>query len=61
MIGRHKTYRVELTQAESKQLQQIVAARKSCQSEAKRAKIILTHWRASSFFNSGGVLGCVCG
>jgi hypothetical protein len=41
MIGRHKTYTVELAEAESRQLQQIVAARKSCQSEAKRAKVIL--------------------
>lgn len=41
MSGRQKTYRVELTQTESEQLQQVVAARKSGQSEAKRAKVVL--------------------
>lgn len=41
MSGRHKTYRVELTETESKQLQQLVAARKSPQSVAKRAKVLL--------------------
>ena len=41
MSGRHKTYKVELTETESKQLRQVVAARKSSQSEAKRAKVIL--------------------
>ena len=47
MGGRQKTYRVELTETESKQLQQLVAARKSFQSEAKRAQIVLTHCTAS--------------
>ncbi len=41
MSGRPKTYSVELTQAEVLQLQQVVAARKSPQSLAKRAKAIL--------------------
>lgn len=42
MSGRQKTYSVELTQTEFRQLQQLVNARKSPQSQAKRAKIILT-------------------
>lgn len=56
MSGRQKTYRVELTETESRQLQELVAARKSSrvgraedsvrphssQSEARRAKIVLT-------------------
>lgn len=42
MRGRQKTYKVELTDIESKQLQQLVAARKSPQSKAKRALLILT-------------------
>ena len=41
MSGRHKTYKVELTETESRQLQQLVAARKSSQSIALRAKVIL--------------------
>lgn len=41
MSGRHKTYSVELTQTEARQLQQLVDARKSPQSIAKRAKVIL--------------------
>lgn len=41
MSGRQKTYRVELTETESKQLQQLVASRKSPQSEAQRAKVVL--------------------
>lgn len=42
MIGRQKTYGVQLTQDEKKLLQQQVIARKTGQSKAKRAKIILT-------------------
>lgn len=42
MIGRHKAYKIELTEAESQQLQQVVASRKSAQSEAKRAKVVLS-------------------
>lgn len=42
MSGRQKTYQTELTETESQQLQQLVAARKSSQAEAKRAKIVLT-------------------
>lgn len=41
MSGRQKTYRVELTEDEFRQFQQLVTARKSSQSEAKRAKILL--------------------
>lgn len=41
MSGRHKAYSVELTEAESRQLQQLVSARRSPQSIAKRAKVIL--------------------
>ncbi len=41
MNGRHKIYKVELTQTELKQLQQFVTARKSAQSVVKRAKILL--------------------
>lgn len=41
MIGRQKTYRVQLTEDEKKLLQQQVVARKTEQSKAKRAKIIL--------------------
>ena len=41
MSGRQKTYKVELTETELKQLQQVVASRKSSQSEAQRAKVVL--------------------
>lgn len=41
MSGRQKTYKIELTETESKQLQQVVASRKSPQSEAKRARVVL--------------------
>lgn len=34
MSGRQKTYKIELTETESRQLQQLVASRKSPQSEA---------------------------
>ena len=37
MSGRQKTYLVERKEIEFKQLQQVVASRKSSQSEAKRA------------------------
>jgi len=42
MIGRQKTYGVQLTEDEKKLLQQEAIARKTSQSKAKRAKIILT-------------------
>ena len=42
MIGRQKTYRVQLTEDEKKLLQQQAIARKTGQSKVKRAKIILT-------------------
>ena len=42
MIGRQKTYRVQVTEDEKKLLQQQAIARKTGQSKAKRAKIILT-------------------
>lgn len=42
MIGRQKTYGVQLTEDEKKLLQQQALARKTGQSKARRAKIILT-------------------
>ncbi len=42
MIGRQKTYSVQLTEQEERLLQQQAIARKTGQSKAKRAKIILT-------------------
>lgn len=42
MIGRQKTYSVQLTEQEKKLLQQQALARKTGQSKVKRAKIILT-------------------
>lgn len=42
MSGRHKAYKIELTEAESRQLQQVVASRKSAQSEAKRDIVVLS-------------------
>jgi hypothetical protein len=41
MSGRRKTYFVKLTEAETVKLEQLVAARKSPQSLAKRAKVTL--------------------
>jgi transposase/transposase-like protein len=41
MIGRRKTYRVQLTEEEKKLLQQQALARKTGQSKARRAKIII--------------------
>ena len=41
MSGRKKTYQVELTQAQQEQLQQLVKARKSPPSLAKRAKALV--------------------
>lgn len=60
MGGRQKTYRVELTETESKQLQQLVAARKSFQSEAKRAKIVLTSAQHPDWTDAqvGQAIGC---
>lgn len=42
MIGRQKTYSVQLTEQEKRLLQQQASARKTGQSQAKRAKIIIT-------------------
>lgn len=41
MAGRKKTYQVELTVDERERLERIVASRKSAQSEAQRARVVL--------------------
>ena len=41
MIGRQKTYSVQLTEEEKKLLQQLGLARKTGQSKARRAKVII--------------------
>lgn len=60
MSGRQKTYRVELTETESRQLQQVVASRKSSQSEAQRAKVVILSAEKSDWTDAqiAKALGC---
>lgn len=60
MAGRQKTYSVQLTEDEKKLLQQQANARKTGQSEVKRAKIILTTAENSDWTDAqiAGNIGC---
>ena len=37
----HESYKVFLIETEQRQLEQVISARKSCQSEGKRANVVL--------------------
>ncbi|MHC5863395.1 helix-turn-helix domain-containing protein, partial [Nostoc sp.] len=63
MIGRQKTYRVQLTEEEKKLLQQQALARKTGQSKARRAKIIIKVEENPDWTDAqiAGEIGCSSG
>ncbi|WP_038296369.1 helix-turn-helix domain-containing protein, partial [[Scytonema hofmanni] UTEX B 1581] len=63
MIGRQKTYRVQLTEEEKKLLQQQALARKTGQSKARRAKIIIKVQENPDWTDAeiAGDIGCSSG